>query len=73
MKVEQQWEHISNLNAESSTANDLVVAQKSKYRQLMQRQMDEAEEVAIQAQNYEESFLQENIELRAQLKMALSN
>ena len=39
----------------------------------MQRQMDEAKEVAAQVQNYEESFLQENNDLRAQLKKALSD
>ena len=74
VKVEQQWQSkLSKLDDELSTANDLVVAQKSKYRQLMQRQMDEAKEVAAQVRNYEESFLQENNDLRAQLKKALSD
>ena len=73
MSVGYQWEcRLSKLEAELSTANDRVVAQKSKYRKLIQQQRDEAREVASQIQNYEESFLQENAELRAELKMALS-
>jgi hypothetical protein len=45
-----------------SAANDLVVAQKSKCRQLIQRQRDEAKEHATQVQNNGDSFLQENSE-----------
>ena len=56
-----------------SAANELVVAQKSKCRQLIQVQRDEAKEHATQVQNYEDSFLQENDDLRAQLKKAMSD
>ena len=71
--VELHWKNkLRKLDEELSTANDVVVAHKSKYRRLMQQQMDEAKEFATQVQNYEESFLQENKDLRAQLKKALS-
>ena len=72
--VELHWKNkMRKLDEELSTANDVVVAHKSKYRRLMQQQMDEAKEFATQVQNYEESFLQENNDLRAQLKKALSD
>ena len=74
VSVELQWsDRLHKLESELSTANDLVVSQKSKYRSLMQRQIDEASAVATQVQNYEESFLQENNDLRSQLKKALSD
>ena len=74
MEVGQRWENkLIKLENELSSANDKIVCQKSKYRDLMQRQMDEAKAVADQVQNYEDSFLQENAELRAELKMALAN
>jgi hypothetical protein len=62
--LEQHWaDKLDKLDAELSTANDLVVTQKSQYCQLMKQQMDEAKEVSIHVQNYEESFLQENNDL----------
>eukprot|EP00956_Cyclotella_meneghiniana_P045870 scaffold388556_cov109-Cyclotella_meneghiniana.AAC.1 len=43
--VEMQWaDKLSKLDAELSSANDLVLSHKSKYRNLMQRQIDEAKE-----------------------------
>ena len=69
LSVELQWENrLRNLDAELLAANDRVVAQKSKYRDMIQQHRDEAKEVAMQVQNYEDSFLKENGDLRAQLK-----
>ena len=63
IQVQEKWEDkLTKLDAELSTANDLVVAQKSKCRQLIQRQRDEAKEHATQVQNNKDSFLQENSE-----------
>eukprot|EP00956_Cyclotella_meneghiniana_P015169 scaffold23014_cov71-Cyclotella_meneghiniana.AAC.2 len=64
---------LHKLDDELSTANEVVVSQKPKYRRLMQHQMDEAKEVAAQVQNYQESFLQENNDLLTQLKKAISD
>ncbi len=73
MSVWHQWEdRLSKLEAELSTADDRVVAQKSKYRNLIQQQRDEAKEVATQVQNYEDSFLKENGKLQAELKKVLA-
>ncbi len=73
MSVRHQWEdRLSKLEAELSTTNDRVVAQKSKYRNLIQQQRDEAKEVATQVQNYEDSFLKENDKIQAELKKALA-
>ncbi len=74
MTVGQQWEDkLTKLDIELSTANNRAVAQKSKYRNLIQRQRDEAKEVTIQVQNHEASFLKENNELHTELKKALAN
>eukprot|EP00956_Cyclotella_meneghiniana_P030815 scaffold78775_cov36-Cyclotella_meneghiniana.AAC.2 len=74
LSVSHQWEdRLDKLDAELAIANDRVVAQKSKYRNLMQQQRDQAKDFATQVQNYEESFLEENDDLRAKLKKALSD
>ncbi len=74
MIVGQQWEDkLTKLDAELSTANDRVVAQKSKYLNLIQHQRDETKEVTTQVQNHEASFLKENDELHTELKKALAN
>lgn len=74
LSVSHKWEdRLHKLDAELATANDRVVAQKLKYRSIIQQQRDQANDFATQVQNYEESFLKENDDLRAQLKKALSD
>ena len=52
LSVSHQWEdRLDKLDAELAIANDRVVAQKSKYRNLMQQQRDQAKDFATQVQN----------------------
>ena len=74
MEEGQQLEYrLRKLDDELSSANDRIYLQKKRIRDLVQKQIDESYEVATQVQNYEDSFLEENKDLRAKLKKALSD
>ena len=74
MEEGQQWEdRLRKLDDELSSANDRIYLQKKKIRDLVQKQIDESYEVATQVQNYEDSFLDKNKDIRAKLKKALSD